>query len=278
MTTHEFKTSGRLAGGAVMTPQASYSTASGAIATLGQNQGQLEDDASTNSRGTLKQRAPIFVIGFVAIIFIGGGIKMLLSGDDLPPPRKVQEITLIQIAPPPPPPPPPAAPKEKMIEQTPVKQEIQDERPVEKPKEAPAPKDSPKADEPPPGPLALDAKAVGPGDSFNLGGKPGGHGLLGGGGGGGSRWGWYASIVQQQIEAALRANAHTRNAVMQIQVRLWADSSGRVSRIQLISSTGNPEMDTAIRDEVLQGITLREPPPKDMPMPMVARISARRPT
>jgi periplasmic protein TonB len=254
----------------------SYSTASESI--HAPDQGRADDEGSNNGRGTLRQYVTMFAIGLGAIVLIGFGIRLFLSGDDLPPPRKVQEITLINIVPPPPPPPPPPKVEEKMIEQTPVRQEIQDEKPVEKPKEAPPePKDSLKDDEPPPGPLALDAKAVGPGDSSNLGGKPGGHGLLGGGGGGGgSRWGWYASIVQQQIEAALRANAHTRNAVMQIQVRLWADSSGRVSRIQLVSSTGNPEMDAAIRDEVLQGIMLREPPPKDMPMPIVTRVTARK--
>jgi outer membrane biosynthesis protein TonB len=164
-----------------------------------------------------------------------------------------------------------------MIEQPKLtEREIKEEKPIEKPKDAP-PKDS-KDDAPPPGPLALDAKADGPPDNFNLGSNPGGRGLLGGGGGGGSRWGWYASIVQQQIEAALRANPKTRFAVMQMQLRLWADASGRIVRVQLGSSTGNLEVDAAIRDEVLARIVLREPPPRDMPMPMVTRVSARRPT
>lgn len=161
-----------------------------------------------------------------------------------------------------------------MIEQPQMTEpEIKEEAKVEEPKEAPADAN----DEPPPGPLGLDQDAQGPGDQFNLVGRPGGRGLLGGGGGG-SRWGWYASIVQQQIESALRANAKTRNVVMQVQIRLWADGSGRVTRVQLVSSTGDPEIDAAIRGEVLAGITLREPPPNDMPMPMVARITARRPS
>jgi outer membrane biosynthesis protein TonB len=162
-----------------------------------------------------------------------------------------------------------------MVEQTPVKNQIIEDKPIEKPKEAP-PRDS--KDEPPPGPLALAAKGEGPGDLFGLGGNPGGRGLLGGngGGGGGSRWGWYASIVQSQIEAALRANQKTRHAVMQFQVRLWSDASGRVSRVQLVSSTGNSELDAAVRDEVLSGLTLREPPPKDMPMPIITRVTARK--
>ena len=164
-----------------------------------------------------------------------------------------------------------------MIEQPKLtEREIKEEKPIEKPKEAP-PKDR-KDDAPPPGPLALDAKADGPPDNFNLGSNPGGQGLLGGGGGGGSRWGWYAAIVQKEIETAIRTNPKTRNSVMQVTVRLWADSAGRVVRVQLGSSTGNPEIDAAIRNEVLAGIVLREPPPRDMPMPMVTRVTAHRPT
>jgi hypothetical protein len=83
--------------------------------------------------------------------------------------------------------------------------------------------------------------------------------------------------VQAQIEAALRANQKTRHAVMQIQIRLWSDSSGRISRVQLISSTGSADLDAAVRDEVLSGLTLREPPPKDMPMPIITRVTARKP-
>ena len=194
----------------------------------------------------------------------------------MPPPRQVRELTVVNIVPPPPPPPPPPPmPEQKMVEQPKMAEpEFKEEKPVDKPKDEPV-KDA-KNDEPP-GPLSLDAKAVGPGDLFNLGSKVGGS-PYGGGGGGGSRWGWYASIVQAQIETALRANSRTRNAAMQVQVRLWADASGRVNRIQLVSSTGDAELDAVIRNDVLGSLVLREPPPKDMPMPMVTRVTARRPS
>ncbi|MCA1452490.1 TonB C-terminal domain-containing protein, partial [Bradyrhizobium sp. BRP22] len=163
----------------------------------------------------------------------------------------------------------------KMIEQPKMAEpEFKEEKPIEKPQDEPV-KDA-KNDEPP-GPLSLDAKATGPGDLFNLGGKEGGS-PYGGGGGGGSRWGWYASMVQAQIESALRANNRTRRAVMEVQIRLWADSTGRINRVQLVPSTGDAELDALIRNDVLGGLTLREPPPKDMPMPMVTRVTARRPS
>ena len=33
-----------------------------------------------------------------------------------------------------------------------------------------------------------------------------------------------------------------------------------------------------IRNDVLGGLTLRDPPPRDMPMPMVTRVTMRRPS
>ncbi|WP_213737863.1 TonB C-terminal domain-containing protein [Bradyrhizobium sp. dw_411] len=203
---------------------------------------------------------------------MGGAVYFLVGHDDMPPPRQVRELTIVNIVPPPPPPPPQKMPEPKMIEQPKMAEpEIKEDKPLEKPKDEPV-KDA--KNQEPPGPLSLDAKAVGPGDLFNLGSKVGGNPY--GGGGGGSRWGWYASMVQSQIEAALRANNRTRNTVMQLQVRLWADGSGRVSRVQLVSSTGDAELDAIIRNDVLGSLMLREPPPKDMPMPMVTRVTARR--
>jgi periplasmic protein TonB len=213
-------------------------------------------------------------LAVIAILF-GGVVFWFVGHDDVPPPRQVREITIVNVVPPPPPPPPPPMIEQPKIIDQPkmIDQEIEREKPADKPKDEPV-KDV--KNEEPPGPLSLDAKAVGPGDLFNLGSKPGGSPY--GGGGGGSRWGWYASIVQSQIETALRANNKTRNATMQVQIRLWADSSGRVSRIELASSTGDAELDAAIRNDVLGNLTLREPPPKDMPMPLVTRVTARRPS
>ena len=213
-------------------------------------------------------------LALIAVLL--GGVVYFLSGhDDLPPPRQLREFTVVNIVPPQKQQPPPQMPEQKMIEQPKMAEpEFKEDRPVEKPRDEPV-KDA-KNNEPP-GPLSLDAKAVGPGDLFNLGGKPGGN-PYGGGGGGGSRWGWYGSIVTAQIESALRSNPKTRNMATRIQVRLWADATGRVNRVQLTPSTGDAELDAIIRNEVLGNLTLREPPPKDMPMPVVTRVSAQRPS
>lgn len=200
-------------------------------------------------------------------------IIVALSGhDDLPPPRQVRELSIVNIVSPPPPPPPP--PEQKMIEQTKIDQpEFQEPKPLDEPQKAP--KQDTKNNEPP-GPLSLDAKGQGPGDLFNLGGKPGGNPY--GGAGGGSGWGWYASMVQSQLRSALEAHKRTRRATMRGNIRLWADQSGRVVRVQLSGTTGDAELDAVLRNEVFGNLTLREPPPKGMPMPMIIRITEQRPS
>ncbi len=112
---------------------------------------------------------------------------------------------------------------------------------------------------------------------LSAGGK--GNTIGGGGGGkrGGSKWGWYAAQVQSAIAEALRKNATTREANFQIQVRVWPDLTGRVTRAQLVGSTGNAALDAALKSDILTGLQLKEPPPQDLPLPIVMRLTARRP-
>jgi periplasmic protein TonB len=210
-------------------------------------------------------------LAVIALLF-GGVVYWFFGGDDLPPPRPIHEITIVNITPPPPPPPPPP-PEQKMIEQPKMaEQEFKEDKPVEKPPE-PAPDNEANAKDEPPGPATLNAP-VGPGGLLAQG-KGGG----GGGGGGGSRWGYYASMVQTQVQSALQANRRTRLASMPAdQIRLWVDGTGRISRVQLMASTGDAELDSIIRDEVLGKLTLSMPPPKDMPQPMVIRVTEHRPS
>jgi periplasmic protein TonB len=230
----------------------------------------VDDEAPERSRAGLRYGALLAVV----VLFLGGAAWFVIGHDDLPPPRQVREFTVVNIVPPPPlpSPPPQQMPEQKMIEQPEMAEpDFKEDKPLEKPQDEPV-KEAKNSE--PPGPLKLDAKPVGPGDLFGLGGKPGGDPY--GGAGGGIRWGAFRSMVELQVRAALEANPKTRNAVMQVQIRLWADGTGRISRIQLMSSTGDAELDSAIRDNVFAGLMLREPPPKDMPMPIVARVTARR--
>jgi periplasmic protein TonB len=175
-----------------------------------------------------------------------------------------RESAVVAISLPPPPPPPPVQqppPEPKMMEQ-------QTFQPEEKPEEEPPkPPDQP--------PLGTNIKGNGAENGFGLG-TSGGNGL-GGQGSGSSRFGWYAGKVQSRVAEALRGNRKTRTAEMAVEARIWSDATGHITRAQLAGSTGSADLDTAIKNEVLLGLQLSEPPPDGMPMPIVLRLTAKRP-
>jgi hypothetical protein len=160
----------------------------------------------------------------------------------------------------------PEPPKEEeMIAQ----EKVEDEPPPDEPKPA---------DEPPP--ITTGLTGDGPGMAGLGAYQPGqgtGSGGIGGGGRGGSKYGHFASQVQNAIAAALRNHSKTRNAAFSVKARVWADSSGRIVRLTLENSTGDAAVDQALKSEVLTGLQLSQPPPADMPMPIVMRLNARKP-
>ena len=168
----------------------------------------------------------------------------------LPPPPKVE---------PPKTEPPPE--EDKMVEQAPVDEVV----PPEAPPEAPS-------DEA----LGTNVQGNGPDMGLTRGGGNGGSGNKIGGIRRGGKWDSYAVAVQTSISEALRRNQGTRSAAFSLTVRVWADTSGRVTRAQLVGSSGNPAVDQAIKSQVLTGLQLTEPPPSGMPMPINMRITARK--
>lgn len=143
--------------------------------------------------------------------------------------------------------------------------------PEDKPKE-----EAPKAPEPPKETLGTGVKGNGPGIA-GLGSSGNGGGFGGPkGGGGGSKYGHYAGMVQSKVTQALQSNGRTRSATMQIQVRIWPDSTGRITRAKLDASTGDPKLDAVIQNDVLNNLQLAEPPPAGMPLPIVMRLTARK--
>jgi protein TonB len=209
-----------------------------------------------------------FAIGGCGVaIIVVVMLSQVFSGHGSAPPLRKQEMVMVKtVTPPPPPPPPPTPPpqtepKQQMVEQTPENEEKPVEEPVD---QSPA--------------LGSNIQGNGPPDAFGLRGHN--NGFLGGGGGGrsgGSRFGWYASEVIGTVGDALRQNPHTRGANFNLKVRIWSDDTGRVVRVKLAGTTGDPAVDDAIQNEILKGLQLKEPPPDGMPMPIVMRLSAKRP-
>lgn len=220
----------------------------------------FDDEPEQPPQSFLKRYRIALTVTGVLLAGIIALAKVAMSGNGS---QKRDSITLVSLAPPPPPPPPVMTPppppqqEEQKMEQPMIKED----QPKEALKEEPA--------------LGTGIKGDGP-DSFGLNNKPG-NGRLGADSGRGTKWAWYAGQVQTRIQQALQRNRKTRSASLSVQVRVWPDAGGRINRAQLASSTGDPLLDTAIRDEVLTGLQLEQPPPADMPAPITLRLAARRP-
>jgi protein TonB len=218
------------------------------------------------AQGFFKRNGIAIIVGVVLALLISTvGVLVKMYGK-VPPPRKPEEIVIHlqpmppMPPPPPPPPPPPQPPEKKFVEQP------KDLKPLEKPKDVAKAPDKPAG---PPGPK-------GPASDNGLN-QAGGGGGGGGGDGGGSEFGPYAAEVVATIKARLQANSKTSHANFEgLKTRIWADSTGRITKATISGTTGDPAVDDALKNEVLVGMQLQEPPPDGMPMPIVLRMSEQR--
>jgi protein TonB len=231
-------------------------------------------------RTAQRERRDRILIGLGGIALFGviiAGLNELTRSGESPVKRTIQVITLVKPAPLPPPPPPPPPPqkveftKAKPMDMKPAK--VDDPKPDNKPPAPKAAKDN--DDPPPPGPLKLDTAASGA-DAFGLQ-AGGGRDITGfGGGGGGSRFGGFISAAQRQIQHAMEtderfASAHFRRKVS---IESWWSPDGKLTRLELIGSTGDPELDRALKQLLLAMPAVGQTVPLDMPQPAVLRIGA----
>ncbi len=210
---------------------------------------------------SLRKYAPriagvLLVVAVVAIVVVS--IQNFLDDKPVHSKKKIQQITLLK--PPPPPPPPKVTPQP----------EVKDEVKVDKPKEPEPLPDVP--DEPPPAEsLGVDAEGNGAGDSFGLIGRKGGKGLLNGAG---SPAMYYASQLQRRIEDVFSDHEEMRHKAYSVVAGIWISKDGHIERVELKGSTGNGEMDAALKQIIRQIQALAVSPPPDMPQPVRLRISS----
>lgn len=202
------------------------------------------------------------ISALVGILVIGVIWKIKTSFDQSGRQKKsVQQIVLMQVPPPPPPPPPPEIkpPEPEKVEE------------MKQPEPEPPPETPP--DAPPAGPLGLDAEGSGAGDGFGLLGNKGGK-EIGSPGGSASVLAWYGGKVKQRILNQLSAHAELRKASFAVVVKLWISADGKVSRVELMDSTGKADLDGELRQELAR-LSLEAPPP-EAKMPVKLRIVARK--
>ncbi len=83
----------------------------------------------------------------------------------------------------------------------------------------------------------------------------------------------YGHVVAAHVQEALSHDDKLRYGHFLVELRMWLDRSGRVTRIQLMTSSGDAATDSAVT-RTLSGLSLGEPPPDAMPQPIRLRARA----
>lgn len=192
-------------------------------------------------------------------------LKPLLITEEGRPKKRAQRVTLVSA-----PKPPPPRPVEKPPELTVARQEVEVAAPAAQADAAP--QDSA---------LGVDADGEGAGDGFGLVGKRGGQDIVtlgddAGGAGEAQRvaFGLYAALVRQRLEGELAGNRRLTQGDHASVVDVWIDARGRLERMDISRSSGNAEVDRALRDAFAAMPVLPEPP-VGMPLPLRMRITSK---
>jgi TonB family protein len=145
---------------------------------------------------------------------------------------------------------------------------------MQEPKIADKPPDKapPKPQQPPASPLTAEAGTGA--NPYGLAVGDGSGNVVGGGGGGQATYLSYGQVVvSPDVQAALHREDKLRFAKYTTQLHIWLDPSGKVTRVQLVSSSGDPAVDSAVTHS-LTGLSMHEPPPRDMPQPIWLRTKS----
>jgi periplasmic protein TonB len=178
--------------------------------------------------------------------------------------KSVPQLTMIQTQLPLPPPPEPIA-------QTPAAkiETLEAQIPEKPPESAPEP-----AEKPPLGELGLDAEGEAGADGFGLIANRGGQSLLAGNSG--SAVLWYGGQIKERLEEDLQnllADSAAMKSGYDVLISVWVDADGRVSRGELISSSGVIDVDRSIRQALLKlELDIGQAPPANMPQPVKIRL------
>ncbi|WP_339649798.1 energy transducer TonB [Halopseudomonas pelagia] len=189
--------------------------------------------------------------------------------------REVPQTPMIIPLPPPPPPPPEP---EKVPEPEEPEEIVEPE-----PEPEPTPVEEPLPDDQEPTPaddqaeaMEIDGEAQAGGDAFNIA-AGSGRGMAGSGAGraGNATYGQYLAHNFQRI---LRENDETRHLTFRLQANLWLNEAGQVTRVELLRSSGDSELDDKVIAALRTAPAMEQRPPASLNLPVHVSLQGRRPS
>jgi hypothetical protein len=220
-----------------------------------------------------------WALRMLAIVALAAVLIAVRSGMERPSLRNdaqvPQRVALVD----PPPARPPPAPEEPQA--LPEVQDLPDEGFLEDTASGAA---TGAADDGPPaldGNLGLEGDAEAGFDAFGLRAKRGGRDImLDVRSGGGGRYSAdavtaFASRLATELEADLRAVPGLRTADYEVRMRVWVDGAGRISKCEVLDTTGQPQIDSSLQHVMNRTTACAGPPPTDFPNPIVLLVRSR---
>ncbi|KAG9584658.1 hypothetical protein KCV01_g14122, partial [Aureobasidium melanogenum] len=171
-------------------------------------------------------------------------------------------------------PPPPPPPKEK----PPEPRKTDEPKPVEeKPADVPQkPVDAPKPSNDVAKQVTINGDAQAGSDAFNIGAGSGG-GMVGSGGGTGTGTGSYDQYLGYAIQQAIQRDERVNRLVFDVRADIWLDANGKLTRAELVGTSGNTRTDEALLDTLRSMPRIDVAPPSSLRFPLRVAIRGKRP-
>lgn len=193
------------------------------------------------------------VVALALLLWLGWFLYQSMTGVHGVAVKEQPPVISNLLPPPPPPPPPPPKPEEKPPE------------PTEKPTPSPAP--SPTPDKAAPAPMQMNAEAqAGPGGiaagSGTGSGAPGGTGTClsnCGGPSGAFSDGFYTRYLSGALQQRVQRESKVNRSVFTADFAIWI-SGGRVTKAQLLQSSGDDRRDAILKSVIEEASGLDQPP------------------
>lgn len=207
-------------------------------------------------------------VGAIAVLLLGA-LVWHFAGSTVGVRREAPRVATITPLPPPPPPPKEKPPEPKKVEE--------DIKPVEKPQDIPQkPVDAPKPSNDVAKSVTMNADAQAGGDAFNIGAGDGG-GMVGSGGGNGAGTGSYDQYLGYAIQQAVQRDDRVNRLAFDVRADIWLDADGKLTRAELVGSSGNPKTDEALVDALRAMPHIDVAPPSSLHFPLRVAIRGKRP-
>jgi TonB family protein len=212
-----------------------------------------------------------YAIGAVVALIAVAVVWYLLAGTASTK-REAPSTPMLVLQPPPPPPPPPQP--EKLPEPEKVKPEVVEPKPEPTPAEPKPAEDTPNPAKDLSDPVTMNADGQAGTDAFGIGAGKGGGMSGSGAGGGNATYGRYFGYVLQQ---ALSRDERARRLVFLMQVNVWLDPNGRLTRVELVHGSGNADTDQAVLTALRSIEKVDERPPASLQFPQRVTLQGKRP-